>query len=229
MTTSLSSQIKMGTTSTLQHWFQPMIDAFSAPSLPFKYRWRLLALQPIVLLAYCLKALPWLFTSAFDVVWIPTRRPDHYLRAIVFRPRDQSAVSPLRPIHLDIHGGGFMGGLPENEAAFCQRLCRETGAVVVSTQYRYSPRYVFPAAHEDVEDVSKWLLQNAENRFGADPKLLTVSGFSAGSNLAFAVSQMGDGRFKWPSPMAVKGCVTFYAPVGSIFSSLLMQGRLRGP
>jgi alpha/beta hydrolase fold len=207
----------MGLMITLRHWFQHAIDALLAPSLSFNYRWRLLALQPIALLTYCLNGLPWLFSRAFEVIWIPTRRPNHSLRAIVFKPANIARDGTHCPIHLDIHGGAFMGGLPENEAGFCQRLCRETGAVVVSTQYRYSPRYVFPAAHEDIEDVSNWLLLNAEKQFGADPKLLTVSGFSAGSNLALAVSQMGDGKFKWPSLTAVKGCVTFYAPVGFYF------------
>jgi acetyl esterase/lipase len=208
--------VKMSTISNLRHWFQPIIDAFSAPSLPFTYRWRLLALQPIALLAYSTKALPWLWLNAFEVIWIPTRRPNHPLRAIVFNPPLNPKANSPRPIHLDIHGGGFLGGLPESDAAFCQHLSRETGAVVVSTQYRYSPRNIFPAAHEDIEDVAKWLVQNAEKHWEADPKLLTVGGSSAGSNLALAVSQMGDGMFKWPSPTAIKGCVTFYAPVGTL-------------
>ena len=203
----------MGAICTLMHWFRPTFDAFFAPSLPFAYRWRLLALQPISLLAYCLKGLPWMVSTAFKVIWIPTRQPNHYLRAIVFEPPHKPISGTLRPIHLDIHGGAFMGGLPENDAVFCHRLSQETEAVVVSTQYRYSPRNVFPAAHEDIEDVAKWLVQNAEKLWGADPKLLTVSGFSAGGNLAFAVSQMGNGGFKWPRETAVKGIVTFYAPV----------------
>lgn len=208
----------------LWHWFAPTIDAFFAPSLPFTYRWRLLTLQPIALLTYCLKGLPWLFSNAFEVIRIPTRRRNQTLRAIVFHPPCRTNhEGPLRPIHLDIHGGGFMGGLPEYDAEFCQRLSRETGGVIVSTQYRYSPRHIFPAAHEDIEDVSKWLVEHAEKRWGADPKLLTVSGSSAGANLALAVSQMGGGKFKWPSQTAVKGCVTFYAPVGRNFHALLLD------
>lgn len=211
----------------LRHWFAPTIDAFFAPALPFTYRWRLLALQPVVLLTYSLKSLPWLFSNAFDVILIPTRRLNQPLRAIVFHPPYRSSDErALRPIHLDIHGGGFLGGLPEFEADFCQRLSRETGAVVISAQYRYSPRHIFPAAHDDIEDVSKWLVQHAEKRWGADAKVLTVSGFSAGANLALAVSQMGGGMFKWPSQTAVKGCVTFCAPVSrnSILSPYLVGG-----
>lgn len=142
---------KTGPTSTLRHWFSPTIDAFLTPSLPFQCRWRLRAVQPIALLAYSLNGLPWLFLSAFEVVYIATCRPNHSPRAIVFSPRRKAKHGALHPIHLDIHGGAFMGGLPENEAAFCLRLSQATGAVVVSTQYRSPPRHVFPAAHEDIE------------------------------------------------------------------------------
>jgi acetyl esterase/lipase len=206
----------MGLVSSLRQWFEPTLDALLAPGLPFTYRWRLLALQPIATLSYFLKAVPWLLSNSFDVVWIPTRGGHDSLRALVFTPRDTGLNGRLRPLHLDIHGGVFIGGLAEYDAGFCERVCRETGAAVVSTQYRHSPRHVFPAAHEDIEDVSNWLLKNAEEKWGADPSLLTVSGFSAGSNLAFGVSQMAEGKFRWPNPTAVKGVVAFYAPVGQI-------------
>lgn len=80
-------------------------------------------------------------------------------------------------------GGGFLGGLPEGNALFCRKLAAETGAVVVSTSYRYAPRYTFPTAHEDVQDVADWMIQDARSLWGAYPRLLTVSGLSAGGNL----------------------------------------------
>lgn len=199
--------------ASLLNWFRPLYDAIFAPSLSFSYRWRLLGLQPLAFITYTIKWLPWSLSSAYKVIWIPTRRSNDPVRAIVFQPPRKPATGALRPLHLDIHGGAFMGGVAEYDATFCSLLSRETGAVVMSTQYRYSPRYHFPAAHEDIEDVSKWLVQNAERLWGANPELITVGGSSAGANLALAVSQMGDGEFKWPSKTAVKGAVTFYAPV----------------
>ena len=177
-----------------------------------------------------LKKLPWLFSNAVEVPWIPTRRGNYSLRAIVFKPPHKPQAGTLRPIHLDIHGGAFIGGLPENDAPFCERLSRETGAVVVSPQYRCSPRHVFPAAYEDIEDVLSWLVMTvmtAEKQWGADPTTLTVSGSSAGTNLALAASQMYDGVFKWPSQYAVQGFVTFLCAGWYTFSFLNSLRRPR--
>lgn len=76
--------------------------------------------------------------------------------------------------------------------------------------------HTFPAAHEDVEDVARWLLANAEEKLGADPELMTVSGFSAGANLALGISQRAG--LCPPAKTAVKASVTFYAPVSKSIS-----------
>ncbi|KAL8685476.1 MAG: hypothetical protein Q9218_007736, partial [Villophora microphyllina] len=115
----------------------------------------------------------------------------------------------LRPLHVDIHGGGFIGGIPEYDAPFCTQVAKSTGAVVVSVGYRFAPRYPYPAAHEDVEDAILWLLKNAESTFGADPKLLTISGSSAGGTLAIGASLAIQNR---RGKDIVKGIVTFYSP-----------------
>ncbi|KAG6989902.1 hypothetical protein G7Y79_00061g092890 [Physcia stellaris] len=115
-----------------------------------------------------------------------------------------------RPLHIDIHGGVFIGGIPEYDAPFCMQLAEMTGAVVVSVTYRFAPRYTFPAAHDDVEDAVAWLVKNAEREFNADPELVTVTGFSAGGNLALgATLGTTDGK----GEKLVKGAVTFYNPV----------------
>lgn len=115
-----------------------------------------------------------------------------------------------RPLHIDIHGGAFIGGIPEYDAPFCMQLAEKTDAVVVSLTYRFAPRYPFPAAHDDVEDAIAWLVKNAEREFNADPELVTVSGFSAGGNLALgATLGTTDGK----GDKLIKGAVTFYNPV----------------
>lgn len=130
---------------------------------------------------------PFIFSAPFKVHYISTRRPSCSVRAIIFH-QPRLSDNRLRPLHLDVHGGAFLGGLAEYDATFCKLLADGTGAVVVSTQYRCAPAHTFPAAHEDVEDVARWLLANAEEKLGADPELMTVSGFSAGANLALGIS-----------------------------------------
>ncbi|ODH27796.1 hypothetical protein ACO22_04072 [Paracoccidioides brasiliensis] len=167
---------------------QPLYDACFCPGIPFKYRWRLLTLVPINILAYSLKCLPWIFSRSYTVVRIPLRRsPNLSGRALVFTPEFTS--NSLRPLHIHVHGGGFIGGIPEMDNAFCSRMVQETGAVVISVSYRLAPRYPFPAAHENVQDAAAYVVENAERLWGANPKLLTLSGCSSGANLALGISQ----------------------------------------
>jgi acetyl esterase/lipase len=198
---------------TVKLILQPILDALFKPGIRWEYRWRLLLLQPISILTYLVTAPPWIFSRAYTVHWIPTRK-GRSVRALVFQPRKRQP-NTLHPLHLDIHGGGFLGGVPEYEANFTSLLCERTGAVVISTQYRYAPVHPFPAAIDDIDDVIYYLHQNAEGLWGADPNLMTMSGFSAGGNLALAACQQP--ACHAPAPTAVKASVTFYAPVSGQF------------
>ncbi|KAL9580362.1 MAG: hypothetical protein Q9212_004543 [Teloschistes hypoglaucus] len=176
--------------SFLRTIFHPFVDACCA-SLPFHYRCRMLLLLPFTFISYTWKSLPYVLNRPFVVYRIPTRRPGETVRALIYNHpgRHQTpAKGRLRPLHVDIHGGGFIGGIPEYDAPFCTQVAKTTGAVVVSVAYRFAPRYPYPAAHDDVEDAIVWLVKNAEGLLGADPELLTVSGSSAGGTLALGTA-----------------------------------------
>jgi acetyl esterase/lipase len=197
-------------TNTLRSWFRPILVAIFSPSLRRQTRWRLLLLQPISLLTYTIVTVPWLISRPYKVEWLPIR-PDTRVRVLIFKAKARSGQkSRLRPLHIDVHGGGFLGGLPESDALFCQKLAEQTGAVVFSTTYRYAPEHVFPAAIDDIDSVIQYLQQHAEY-YGVDPKLLSVSGFSAGGTLALAASQQPNCHP--PSATSIKASVTYYAPV----------------
>ncbi|PGH01085.1 hypothetical protein AJ80_09068 [Polytolypa hystricis UAMH7299] len=198
--------------------FQPLYDALFCPHLPFSYRWRLLTLQPLNLLP--IKWLPWVFShTSRPVVYIPLRRrPGYIVQAVVFQPRPTSTTtttphttttSKLRPLHIDVHNGEFIGDTPEINTVFCIQLSERTGAVVISLSYGLAPRHTFRTAHEDVQDAAKYIIENAQRLWNADPELLTLSGFSVGANLALGISQglaaEGEG--------VPKAAVTFYNPV----------------
>ncbi|KAL4733541.1 Alpha/Beta hydrolase protein [Aspergillus similis] len=187
-------------------------DALLAPSLPLSTRFRLLLLQPISILTYTIE---WSRGRRFPhshEIQIPLRRaPGYTLRALVYLP--PTPQPGKRPLHLNIHGGGFLGGLPEGNARFCYRLAQASGAVVISTSYRYAPVHTFPDAHEDVQDVAEYLVQHARKMFDADPVCFTVSGFSAGGNLALGVAQGLAGAnltTETGAEVRVRGSVTFY-------------------
>lgn len=117
----------------------------------------------------------------------------------------------LRPLHIEIHGGGFLGGLAEGSARFNDIVARETGAVVVGITYRFAPEHVFPVAIDDVDAAIRWIREHAAERWGADPELMTVGGTSAGGNLALAATQQPECHS--PSPHAFKAAVLFYPAI----------------
>lgn len=198
----------------LYRWFRPTIEALTTRNLPWAYRWRLFALQPVLLIAYSIESGTYLFSFSrpFKEEWLRVAQ-GHTIRVLVFDDPAQKAASKgkLRPLHLDIHGGAFVGGLPEGDAPFCARLAQKTGAVVISTSYRYAPLHPFPAAIDDVDLVVKFLQTHAAERWGANPELMTTSGFSAGGNLALALTQHPSHHP--PAKTAIKGSVIFYASV----------------
>lgn len=185
----------------LSTWFAPARDAFFNGSIPWDWRLRLLGLQSFLLLAYPMSFLPYIFSKRYKAIEIPTRSR-HAVRVIVFQPPKRQ-TQQRSPVHLDFHSGGFIAGIADTQAEWCSLLSDRTGAVVISSEYRLAPRHGYPSAHEDAEDVVDWVITNAGKLWNADPKTLTVSGFSAGANLMFVAG-----------PRA-RAAVGFYAPVRS--------------
>jgi len=100
------------------------------------------------------------------------------LAARVYRASDATS-----PTVVFFHGGGWVAGDLETHDRQARYLAIETGAVVVSVDYRRPPEVRFPGAFEDsfsaVRDVASRLTE-----FGGDPDRLGVAGDSAGANLA---------------------------------------------
>ncbi|KAK5679994.1 hypothetical protein LTS10_007942 [Elasticomyces elasticus] len=193
-------------------WFQPLLSALSPFStLPIHIRLLLLLLQTFVLLTHTPKYIYWLIRRLryhdHSVLYIPTCSNSE-IRALVFGNNAAAPLPTLQPLHLHIHGGAFLGGLPEYDAPLFAHIAEQTGVVVIATDYRASPAYPFPAAVEDVEDTIIWLHTNARTAFNADVSQLTISGASAGGTLAYAAAQRFAGTDR-----EVKGIVSLFAPV----------------
>lgn len=155
-------------------------------------------------------SLPYLFSRPFTIEWLQVSATQ-CLRVLVHKAPGVGRPRKLRPLHVNIHAGAFIGGVPETTAKLDQRIAIETGAVVVSLSHRLAPENVFPAAIDDVDAAIKYIQDNAVERWGADPTLLTVGGLSAGANLALAATQQE--ACHAPALTAIKASVTFYAPV----------------
>lgn len=98
----------------------------------------------------------------------------------IYTPEESSA--PL-PVVLWIHGGGFVIGGLNSYDGVCRAMAKQTGAILVSVDYRLAPEHPHPAAVEDSFAALQWVAANAAT-FGGDPNRIAVAGDSAGGNLA---------------------------------------------
>ncbi|WP_315986575.1 alpha/beta hydrolase, partial [Streptomyces sp. MS191] len=98
-----------------------------------------------------------------------------------------------RPTVVFLHGGGWVLCGPDTHDRTCRSLCRESGAVVVSVDYRLAPEARFPAAVEDAYAAVRWAAAHIDHLGGA-PDALVVAGDSAGGNLAAAAALLARER-----------------------------------
>ncbi|MGW1422918.1 alpha/beta hydrolase [Bradyrhizobium manausense] len=93
------------------------------------------------------------------------------------------AGSGPAPTVVFFHGGGWVAGDLETHDRQARNLAIETGAVVVSVDYRRPPEVRFPGAFEDALVAASDVF-NRVAEFGGDARRLGVAGDSAGGNLA---------------------------------------------
>ena len=133
--------------------------------------------------------------------------PGGELRALMY-----AAQSPA-PLFVDLHGGAFIFGSPEEDDDFCASLCRELGMTVVSLDYPLSPEARHPMALEQIYAAIQALRSDAQ-RYGIDAQRVLIGGHSAGACLATAICMLAKQRGDLPllcqvldHPALDMGCV----------------------
>ena len=91
------------------------------------------------------------------------------------------------PVIVYYHGGGWVLADKNVYDGGARGLSKQSGAIVVSVDYRLAPEAKFPAQYDDSVAAYKWVAANAVS-FNGDPKKLAVAGESAGGNLAVEVA-----------------------------------------
>lgn len=115
-------------------------------------------------------------------VSIPTRYGD--ASADVYHPAEGTTRPP---VYVNVHGGGFVVGHPEQDDPWCRYLAANTGVVVVNVGYVLAPGHRFPAAPQQIYDVVCWAADPAREWDGTR---LCVGGQSAGGNLSAAAARL---------------------------------------
>ena len=128
--------------------------------------------------------LPEAETLQIDDRLVPGWEGDPDVPVRVYRPRSAATAAPGI---LLIHGGGFIVGSVEAEHAGAVLMAADTGAVVVSVDYRLAPEHPYPAALHDCYAALAYLHAEAAP-LGVDPSRVAVVGTSAGGGLAAAVA-----------------------------------------
>jgi acetyl esterase len=101
-----------------------------------------------------------------------------FLAARVYRNTNGTS-----PTVVFFHGGGWVAGDLDTHDRQARLLAIETGAVVVSVDYRRPPEVRFPGAFEDAFAAVKDVIARI-SEFGGDAARIGVAGDSAGGNLA---------------------------------------------
>lgn len=104
--------------------------------------------------------------------------------ATVYRPPTPTANTP---VYVNIHGGGFVVGHPEQDDPWCRYLAVNADAFVVNTSYVLAPGHRFPAAPQQIYDIVRWVAGPSQDWDGTR---VCVGGQSAGGSLAAAASRL---------------------------------------
>jgi acetyl esterase/lipase len=64
-------------------------------------------------------------------------------------------------VHLNFHGGGWVIGGLNSEAAWCRSICNESSIIVIDVDYRLAPEFPFPVAIYDCWTAVKWAIAEA--------------------------------------------------------------------
>ncbi|KQU52350.1 hypothetical protein ASG84_25200 [Rhodococcus sp. Leaf278] len=93
------------------------------------------------------------------------------------------------PVHLYLHGGGWIAGTIESSAVdiVARERCVGAGCVVVTAEYRKAPEYPYPTGLDDAYATLTWIAEHS-SELGVRPDAVTIGGGSAGANLAAAVA-----------------------------------------
>ncbi len=105
--------------------------------------------------------------------------PGGDLRLRIYTPAGQGPF----PLIAFFHGSGFCICSLDTHDDMARHLCRGSGAVVCSVDYRLAPEHPYPAGPDDCLAATRWAVAHAAE-LDIDPARIVVAGDSAGGAMA---------------------------------------------
>ncbi|CAF1058609.1 unnamed protein product [Rotaria magnacalcarata] len=108
------------------------------------------------------------------------------VRVRIARPSNDNSNLP---VIIFFHGGAFYMGSIDTHNALTSTLARLANVVVISVNYRLTPKHPFPAGLEDCYTVVKYILDYKDSqKLRIDPTRVAISGDSSGGNFATVIT-----------------------------------------
>ncbi|KAJ5889682.1 Alpha/beta hydrolase fold-3 [Penicillium tannophilum] len=112
-------------------------------------------------------------------ILIPVTQPSGNITIRVYSPEGPGPF----PVHLNFHGGGWVLGNLNSEAAWCRHMCNNARIKVIDVDYRLAPEFVYPTSTYDCWDAVKWTIANA-SLLNILPTSVSIGGLSAGGQMS---------------------------------------------
>lgn len=118
-----------------------------------------------------------------SAITVPTRHGD--VRCTVYHPIPAGVRTP--GVYVNLHGGGYVVGHPEQDDPWCRYLAAKAGIEVLNVDYALAPQHRFPVAVEQAFDIVTWA-SRAERTWSGEH--ICVRGQSAGGGLAAGAARL---------------------------------------
>ncbi|KAE8318743.1 Alpha/Beta hydrolase protein [Aspergillus transmontanensis] len=106
---------------------------------------------------------------------VPVSNPEGFITCRVYTP---AGPGPF-PVHLNFHGGGWVLGGLQSEAAWCRSICNGSSIIVIDVEYRLAPEHQYPIALYDCWAAVRWAHTNAQT-LNVNPNSISIGGLSSG-------------------------------------------------
>lgn len=135
------------------------------------------------------------FLKLCDQEKIQRSADGHQYQMYIVRPHRQT---PNCPVHINVHGGGFIRPHAENDSMYSAYLADRIGGIVVDVDYTTSDQASWPVAFHQCYDAAAYAFSQCKV-WGADAAKVSMGGYSAGGSLtagvALKAAETGDFQF----------------------------------